>query len=743
MMNLRTPARAGPEPAGHSPTRREPFLLLVVAITAFCAAWHTLFNADYWFHLRAGAEIWAGRIPRVDSFSFPSAGQPYVDLHWLFQAILYRVHTLGGVALAVCFKTILVIATFSLLYRVARRDAPASVAGIVCGAAIILASERFQVRPELMTFLALATSLWLIRRHDEGWRLAAWSFPVLQLLWVNMEGLFVLGYAVLGAALVDRWRDRRLWLAFGASLAAAFVNPYFAEGALHPLVLFSRIDGSMEIYSQTISEFLGPFEGNIGHPAVTLFPWFLGALAAALALSRRPRLSEILILAAFVVLSFQARRNLALLAIVSAPILARWIALIPERPEVRRWKMRPPASARRLGPRIAVILAMLGFLIYDAGLITNRTYARIESNREFGAGLAELAVPAGAAAFLRDRAVTGPVFSTLSDGSYLIWADPARPVFVDGRLEVHSAQHYGEYLGTLAGGEGWAAIDRRYRFGAILLDHAEAPGLALERAGDPAWAAVYLDPESVILVRRDEAHASLIESARYDQARIRKEFPPLPAQSAEPLLPPAPSWIARHFSVVHVPWREIAMGQFLEQLGAIESAAAQYRRASFTSPVLGSSRILLAAALSRMGRTEDALTALESAAQCLLSRDDRMRIYATRGDLMLIAEKGAEAEAAYDGYLARDSESTESGIVQANRGWARLIQGDAAGAADDLIAGLARQPGYLEAWRLLGLAHESAGRKTEALEAYRTYERNGGNAPEVAEAIARLSGSAR
>jgi tetratricopeptide (TPR) repeat protein len=713
-------------------------LLSVVAVTAFCAAFHTLFSADYWFHLRGGAEIWAGRIPRVDAFSFPSAGQPYIDLHWLFQAVLYGVHELGGVTLAIWFKTTLVLATFALLYRVTRREAPASVAAVVCGLAVILASERFQVRPELMTFLALAISLWLIRRHDEGWRMAAWLFPILQLLWVNMEGLFVLGYVVLGAALIDRRRDRRLWIAFGASIAAAFLNPYFAEGALHPIVLFSRIDGSMAIYSSTISEFLGPFEGNIGHPAVTLFPWFLGALAVSLALSRRPRLSEIVLLSAFVVLSFQARRNLALLAIVSAPILARWIALIPERREIRECRSRLPASLSRALPRAATGIALLGFVLFDFGLVTNRTYARIETNREFGTGIAALAVPAEAAAFLREHQVAGPVFSTLSDGSYLIWADPERPAFVDGRLEVHSAQHYAEYLSTLSGGAGWESIDQRYRFGAILLDHAEAPLLARERASDPAWAAVYLDPKSVILVRRDTAHAVLIEATRYDQARILKEFPPLTANS-EALVPPSPGWVTRQLSAVHVPWRELAMGQFLNRLGAIESAAEQFRRAAFVSPVLGSSRILLATALSQAGRSEDALHVLDSAANCFLTPDDRMRIFATRGDLLLRAERGVEAAAAYDQYLVRDSRSPDSGIVQANRGWARLLQGDAAGAARDLIAGLERQPGYLEAWRLLGMAHESEGRRTEALAAYQTYERNGGQSAEVAEAIARLS----
>ena len=134
---------------------------------------------------------------------------------------------------------------------------------------------------------------------------------------------------------------------------------------------------------------------------------------------------------------------------------------------------------------------------------------------------------------------------------------------------------------------------------------------------------------------------------------------------------------------------------------------------------------------------------MRGAPQCLLTRDDSMRVLATRGDLLLTAQRGADAVASYDRYLARDSESPDSGVVQANRGWARLIQGDAGGAAADLTAGLARQPGYLEAWRLLGVAEESQGRRTEALAAYRSYQRNGGQAAEVQDAIDRLSAASR
>ncbi|MEZ4655185.1 MAG: hypothetical protein R3E12_16725 [Candidatus Eisenbacteria bacterium] len=236
-------------------------LIAAVAATVFCASFHTLFTPDYWFHLRGGAEIWSGHLPRTDAFSYPSLGRPYLDMHWLFQAILYGVHRLGGVTAAVWFKVILVGATFALLYRIARRDASPGVCALSIGLAVILASERFQVRPELATFLGLAGSLWLVQRHREGWRPAVWLFPLLQALWVNMEGAFR-----------SRLRSARrgpprplagppLWLARGLARSAALLNPYFldgatAAGALHP---DRRLDGDL---LDDLLEFLGPFAGS-------------------------------------------------------------------------------------------------------------------------------------------------------------------------------------------------------------------------------------------------------------------------------------------------------------------------------------------------------------------------------------------------------------------------------------------------------------------------------------------------
>ena len=73
-------------------------LLSLMVAAAFALGCQKLYDADVWWHLRAGQWIWANhRAPALDPFTFASADRPWIDLHWLFQVILAAVFAIGGV----------------------------------------------------------------------------------------------------------------------------------------------------------------------------------------------------------------------------------------------------------------------------------------------------------------------------------------------------------------------------------------------------------------------------------------------------------------------------------------------------------------------------------------------------------------------------------------------------------------------------------------------------------------------
>jgi len=598
-----------------SVTRRIGGLILpLVLLTAFLAGFHSIIEEDFWWHLRAGADIFAGKgIPRVDAYSYPSAGRPYVDLHWLFQVLVCMVNRVAGLGGVIVAKCLAVTATFWIVYRLARRGAPPALAATLTGIGVILASERFLARPEVLTYLFLALTLWLLRRHEEGSRRAWMTLPIVLLVWVNTEGLFVLGLGAIIAHLLGRLRDRRLWTGFGLCVLATLANPYFVTGALHPIVLFTRINGAMAIYSRTIGEFLSPFTPGIPHPSIIVFPYFLAIVALALAVySRRPPVREIVLMAAFLYLGFRARRNLAPLAIVSIPIVAGWFGQGRWTGWFRSRAARISSATRNADMAILAGIVSLAFLGYDLCLADGIIYEAIGTNRRFGVGVAEGSVPIGAAAFLRENQVEGPIFNTFSSGGYLIYADPDERVFIDGRLEVHSAEHYANYLSIRSGGAPWKDADTRYGFRCLVLTYAEAPGLTVERLGDTAWAPVYLDGTAIVLLREDAGNRELIDRNRLTRQNLLERFPVVKAEdlASLPALPKR-DFIGRLFRFEPVPWTELYLGQFFAMIQMPDLAAGQYLRAAERAPHARTPRSLLAQTLSQMGRTDDARRALE------------------------------------------------------------------------------------------------------------------------------------
>jgi len=714
-------------------------LTVLIFIAVFVSALHQLINEDYWFHLRGGELVNLGQIPRLDTYSYPSAGREYLDPHWLFQWLLYRVHLLGGVNLAIVLKATLVTATFAILHRLARRDATSILSGLAVFAGALLASERFMVRPEIFTFLFLALTLWLSRRLEEGFRPALFLLPLLFVVWVNSEGLFILGLALLGAQAVSRPKEKALWLALGLSVLATMANPFFLRGALHPLVLFTRIDGSLDVYSSTIGEFLGPFDTTVRHPAAAFFPWFLGLLGIGLALCRRPRLGEILILAAFVFLSLKARRNIALLGIVAVPMMARWYT-VGWRALEGRWGQFS-SQGRRVVVSTAALVAVLGVVGYIHSVVTNRIYVEVETNRNFGLGEAENAFPTKAVEFLREKQIPGPIFSFLSSGSYMVWAHPDEPVFIDGRLEVHSTEHFSRSLEIRDGGPAWDAADHEFGFNVALIELGQAEALLQRMVRDPSWAMVYLDGKALVLLKKTPDNQNYIDEFVLTRGRMQTIAPPIADPESVELLPAESGWMKRTLGRRDIPWDQLSLGQFLSSMAAHDLAAEQYRAAAWAAPELASPRVLLAGALNQLRRPNEALRVILSAKPRARTATDQARVSVTLGDILLAGGEPARAIAAYDEFLSDPNAGANIGVVRVNRAQARLNSGDPAGAVEDCYLGLSEIPNYAEAYRILGLAEERLGRSAEALAAYQKFLQVGGQNPEVVEAIARLSGS--
>jgi tetratricopeptide (TPR) repeat protein len=223
-------------------------------------------DADFYWHLRTGDLIrQTGRVPHVDIFTFERQGTPWIDLHWVFQIGISWLYQHGGVValnLAKCGLTCLAV---FLLITARRPDWPVWVITLAWLPALLVLGGRMYVRPETLTLLYLAIFLAVVTRWDRRPALA-FLLPLVQVAWVNSQGLFVLGPIILILALLDSAMrpgafasDQRKWwrtigMASLATAAACVVNPYGLAGALYPLQLASTMGNP--VFSRSIAELL-------------------------------------------------------------------------------------------------------------------------------------------------------------------------------------------------------------------------------------------------------------------------------------------------------------------------------------------------------------------------------------------------------------------------------------------------------------------------------------------------------
>jgi tetratricopeptide (TPR) repeat protein len=240
-------------------------LAVVPAGLAFLLGCHELFDGDIWWHLRTGRWIIENRaIPRVDQFTFGSEGRPWVDLHWTFQVAMATAEAAGGAAGVILLAAAVGAAAILVGVGGRGRDWPAWVVAAAWLPGLILASSRFDPRPEVLTLLCLSAFLAILprARRRPGW---LWLLVPIQVLWVNAHGLFVLGPWSLGLFLLDRaalpagmppWR--RLLPPSLAVGAACLANPYGLRGLLFPLELFPKLTEGGGSYKSYIGEFMSP-----------------------------------------------------------------------------------------------------------------------------------------------------------------------------------------------------------------------------------------------------------------------------------------------------------------------------------------------------------------------------------------------------------------------------------------------------------------------------------------------------
>jgi len=569
---------------------------------------HKIYDFDIWWHLKAGQYIVQNnRIPNHDIFSYTASNRPWTDLHWLFQILVYRIWTLWGAWGLIVMKSVVLISTFTLLFKVGYRKEWHIVSIISVFLAVLVASERFVERPEIFTFLFTVTYLLLLHQYKyEGSKLV-WLLPFLQIVWTNTQGLFIIGpglifayglgeYATSKIPILRNWRVestmevKRLRVLLNILLLtslACLLNPYGYKGALFPLVLFTRIGDSANLYAQTVIEFRRPF-GIYPIPFSIYFYKVLlvGSLLSFALNVKRIDLSQFLVYIAFLYLSVLARRNIALFAFVATPAMVCNVNTFLDSQRgasVVKSKLIKNAQAVFL---LLLVLIMV-WLIVDVG--SGNFYKRTRKPKEFGFGISGMFYPAGACDFLLKNSISGNIFNDMAIGGYLIWRlCPQEKIFIDGRLEVYSNDFYASYIRFFQDYDFWKRTMDKYEVNCVILGHV-IPGtqILIQRLSqDKTWRLAYFDLTGIVFLRENEENREIIERGM-ELSRSYK---------------PGYSW----------EWRQLA--EVFRMLGWTQKSIEYYKKAAELDPQDIASRNNLGTFYLAEGMNEEAMQVLRVAA---------------------------------------------------------------------------------------------------------------------------------
>ena len=462
--------------------------LLATVIFAFAPPDHALVNSDLWWHLLNARNLLQNHsLSRVDTYSFTTAGSPWMNFEWLSEIPFFLAFdAFGWQGIMGLYFGIMVLIFAAVYYRTCRSGADYKDAAVATAAAICLGGLSRSPRTQLFGWLCMMILLLVIdhfRRTGRG----LWILPPLFALWINLHGSWPFGLVVMaliiasgliageyGNVVATRWTAvelRKLLFVLGLSIAALFVNPFGYKLVLYPVDFTLRQQRLAQVVEEWRPVEFGTFNGTLTLVLIlVLLGFFLFSCS-------RWRLDEVLLAVFALASSLLHVRFLFFAALVLPPILAP------------RFSLFPPYDRELDKPWLnATIMALL--VCAMVWLFPSRE--RLQRAVSDGS-------PGAALEFMQKEHLTGRLFNEYEWGGFIEWHAPDLKTFVDGRTDIFVYNGvFDDLLRILSLDRSLEILDK-YRIEYVLYE----PNLPLTYLlqHSPNWRQIYSD-SSFILFRR-------------------------------------------------------------------------------------------------------------------------------------------------------------------------------------------------------------------------------------------------
>ena len=273
------------------------FILLFGLLAVFLVHNFDSIGQDIGRHLKVGEIIWQIKeVPKTNLFSYTEPDFSFTNHHWLSEVIFLGVYNLAGFTGLILLKVFVILASFLLLFFIAKKQAtfwPITISFIL---SILIFISRTEVRPEIFSFAILSFFLFaLFKSKHENTDYYLWFLPLAQLLWVNLHIYFFIGPLIFLFFLIDKkinsksqtlnskqyqnsnYQKSKPFFILFLIILATLANPAGFQGALLPFNILKEYGYSI-IENQTLAFLSGFFGFNL---SVFIFKLSVAVLALA------------------------------------------------------------------------------------------------------------------------------------------------------------------------------------------------------------------------------------------------------------------------------------------------------------------------------------------------------------------------------------------------------------------------------------------------------------------------------
>jgi len=498
-------------------------------------------DAGIGWHIRTGQLILATHsIPHVDPFSSSMAGHPWFAWEWLYDVVVGWLDQAAGLNAVVVFTAIVIAATFSWIFLLLiRRKTNLIVALLLLLFAASASMIHFFARPHVVTWLFAVLWLCILDRLEQSqgtsnsgaWRNRRLLFllPLSMLIWVNVHGGFLVGFALLAIywlsaiwqsfrargnhfeAVLEKLRAGKrardlAGIAF-LSAVATLVNPYGWKLHIHIYRYLSN-----RFLMDHIDEFQSPnFHGVAQKCFALLLILTLLALAAD-KIDDSKNHAELLLILFAAYSGLYAARNIPvsslLLIWVIGPKLSRALNFVSESftrtvagtskvsAESFLQRMRAIDSGLRGHVWVIAAIAISAWIAFHGGKAGTSTLmnAHFDSTR----------FPVASVDYVERHNIRGPIFAPDFWGGYLIYRlYPQTKVVIDDRHDLYGEPFLKSYLKTIHVEPGWQDFIDQYPANILLIPKSSA--LANILLETPRWQPIYSDEVAVVFTSKTSA----------------------------------------------------------------------------------------------------------------------------------------------------------------------------------------------------------------------------------------------